>query len=130
MTLTEHALRGATIETGVVNRLRVGLPWYRSMPLSTLVEIELLLDGRPVPDIRLDIDGRALAVGELVTAVDRTWFLQDRQALTWSGDVPAADRAEVVLRMRLCLPNIVGPDGGALQVLQEARADLPVRARR
>ena len=47
MTLTEHVLRGAMLEARDPNRLRVGLPWFRSVPFSALVGLELIVDGRP-----------------------------------------------------------------------------------
>jgi hypothetical protein len=30
------------------------------------------------------------------------------------------------VRLRLHLPNLIGPDGGSIQVLQEVRAGVPV----
>jgi hypothetical protein len=127
MTLTEHALRGAALETGwPENRLPVGLPWFRSMPFSSITGLGLLVDGEPVPDVRLEVDGRPIAVDAL-GATDGYWFLQDRQALLWSAPVPA-DRADVVLHLRFQLPNLTLPDGGPALVLQEVRGVVPVVA--
>lgn len=126
MTLTEHALRGATIRAGAPNRLSVGLPWYRSLPCSAVLGIELEVDGVPVTDLRLRLDGEPVREPELA---GRSWFLQDRHVLEWTDPVRPAGSADVVLRMRLQLPNLVGP-AGAVQVLQEARARVPVEAAR
>jgi hypothetical protein len=125
MTLTEHALQRAVIERGATNRLAVGLPWFRSMPYSSITAIELHVDDEPVHDVRLEVDGRPIAPSGPDAAADY-WFLQDRHELAWSGPVPA-ERARVVLRMRLQLPNLTLPDGSAAQVLQEVRAEVPVR---
>ena len=54
------------------------------------------------------------------------WFLQDRAGLEWRAPVPSAAASEVVLRVRLQLPNLVGPGGTAVQVLQEVRGTVPV----
>jgi hypothetical protein len=118
MTLTEHALQGAVLETGSTNRLCVGLPWFRSMPFSAILGLELSVAGEPVADVRLE---RAATAGAY-------WFLQDRQALRWPGSPVPGERAEVVLRMRLQLPNLTRPDGGAVEVLQEVRGEVPVVA--
>ncbi|MGN6445228.1 hypothetical protein [Amnibacterium sp.] len=125
MTLAEHALRGAVLSVGPWCRLAVGLPWFRSMPLSAVVSVALLVDGRAVPDLRVELDGRLLPVGELATLVDRYWFVQDRLTLAWSG-WSLSGAVEVALRVRLHLPFLTGPGGGSLQVLQESRGTVPV----
>jgi hypothetical protein len=95
------------------------------MPFSSITGLGLTVQGEPVDDVRVEVEGEPLAVDDLPRAADRYWFLQDRQVLVWSGAVPA-DRAEVVLRMRLQLPNLTLPDGAAAQVLQEVRGEVPV----
>ena len=132
MTLTEHALTGAVLRVGrpdgLPNRLPVGLPWYRSMPFSSLVGLELLLDGLAVAGVGLEVDGSATPIEGLRDVADRYWFLQDRRVLSWRDPAPIGERADVVLRIRLHLPNLTGPDGGSLQVLQEVRGVVPAEA--
>lgn len=129
MTLTEHALRGALLSAGAPSRLVTGLPWYRSMPLAAVLALDLEVDGTPVAGIRLRLDDRCVPVEAL--ALERgSWFLQDRHALEWDAPVPVVGIAEVVLRMRLQLPNLLGPGGAGVQVLQEVRAAVPVEAAR
>ena len=123
MTLTGHVLRGTVLESGATNRLAVGLPWFRSMPFSSITGLELQVQGEPVPDVRLEVEDRPLA--SRLGGTDGYWFLQDRCRLLWTGPVPA-ERAAVVLRMRLQLPNLTLPDGSAAQVLQEVRGEVPV----
>jgi len=127
VTLVEHALRGAVLEPDRPCRLRIGLPWYRSLPLSAILGIDLTLDGRSVTGLRLRSRDRVVPVGALATQ-HASWFLQDRYELEWDGPAPSAPTAEVVVRMRLQLPNLVGPGGSAVQVLQEVRASVPARA--
>jgi hypothetical protein len=126
MTLTEHALRGAVLTAGAPCRIAVGLPWYRSMPLSAILGIELTIDGDAVPDLHLRLASRSLPVGRLGHLDDLAWFLQDRNELEWRAPVPSGGAADVVLRMRLQLPNLVGPGGTLVQVLQEVRGTVPV----
>jgi hypothetical protein len=126
VTLTEHALRGAVVRAGAVNRLSVGLPWYRSLPLSAVLGIELRLDDEPVIGLRLRLQDRAVDVSELAELGSRSWFLQDRQLLEWAAPAPSSMLPDVVLRIRLQLPNLVGPDGSAVQVVQEVRSRVAV----
>lgn len=128
MTLVEHALRGAVLTVGPPCRLLVGLPWYRSMPLSAVVGVDLTIDGEAVPDLRVRLERESVSVADLGRLEGRTWFLQDRAELEWRGPVPSGAAADVVLTVRLQLPNLVGPGGAAVQVLQEVRGTLPVEA--
>jgi len=126
MTLAEHALRGAVLTAGSPCRLAVGLPWYRSMPLSAVLGIDLTIDGEVVPDLHLRLESGSVPVVGLDRLTDLTWFLQDRAELEWRAPAPSGAAADVVLRMRLQLPNLVGPGGAAVQVLQEARGTVRV----
>jgi hypothetical protein len=126
MTLAEHALRGAVLTAGSPCRLAVGLPWYRSMPLSAVLGIDLTIDGEVVPDLHLRLESEAVPVVDLDSLTDLTWFLQDRAELEWCAPAPSGAAADVVLRLRLQLPNLVGPGGAAVQVLQEARGTVRV----
>lgn len=126
MTLVEHALRGAVLRAGPPCRLPVGLPWYRSMPLSAVLGVDLTIDGEAVPDLRLRLERESFSVADLGRLEGRTWFLQDRAELEWRAPVPSGAAADVVLTVRLQLPNLVGPGGTTVQVLQEIRGTLPV----
>ncbi|HET6824819.1 MAG TPA: hypothetical protein VFH64_02745 [Amnibacterium sp.] len=126
MTLVEHALRGAVLTAGASCRLPVGLPWYRSMPVSAVLGIDLTIDGEAVPDLRLRVENRSIPVAELGRVEDLAWFLQDRAGLDWPAPAPSGAAVDVVLRVRLQLPNLVGPGGTAVQVLQEVRGTVPV----
>jgi hypothetical protein len=128
MTLTEFALRGSEIRVGPVNRLAVGLPWFRSTPLAALVDAELRIDDRAVHDLGLEVAGLAVPVDALAVLTDRYWSVQERRVLTWTDPLPpGAEEVDAVLRLRLHLPFLTGPDGRSVQVLQEARACVPVR---
>ena len=128
MTLTEHALIGSVLTTGADHRMLVGLPWYRSMPYSSVVRLSLTVDGVPVEELQLEAADGWADVASLAAMTDRSWFLQDRRPLRWRPTRPLGERAEIVLRVGLHLPNLVGPTGDGVQVLQEVRGEVPVRA--
>lgn len=127
MTLTEHAIRGSVLVSGAHHRLEIGLPWYRSMPFSSVVAIEVRVDGAPAARVHLGVAGEWLPVHALAQLRERYWFLQDRHRLRWEADGPVADTADVTVRMRLHLPFLTGPDGSGVKVLQEIRGIVPVR---
>ncbi|SIT67368.1 sugar phosphate isomerase/epimerase [Microbacterium sp. RU33B] len=109
MTLTplrDDAL--ASSASGTV--LRLSLPWIRSLPLASLTDPAVMVDGVLVEDLRVMVDDRAMVPTELVD-LDGWWFQQDRITLTWERAlVPGAH--EVSIDFSLRIPYLqVGPDG-------------------
>lgn len=63
-------------------RLRLGLPFYRALPLSCIEDYRLTVDGEPVDgaDMRLEIQGKSLSVGDLPPEYEDLWWNVDRKA--------------------------------------------------
>ncbi|WP_322048116.1 C-glycoside deglycosidase beta subunit domain-containing protein [Paraburkholderia sp. J67] len=57
----------------------VRLPWYRSLPLSTVDVAEILLDGEPIDlaDVTFEIEGQTLRPEELRALTDQWWYVLD-----------------------------------------------------
>jgi len=88
--------------------LRVGLPWIRSLPLASLSDLEVAVDGTPVRGIRLRIGDRLVTD---TADVAGWWYVQDR--LVVEGDRPLDEGPhEVAVSFRLAVPYLqAGPDG-------------------
>ncbi|GAA1942953.1 hypothetical protein [Microbacterium deminutum] len=104
--LRDDALRSA--EDGFA--LRLGLPWIRSLPLASLHDLMLEIDGVPVERIWLELGGRRVEPAALAQESD-WWFLQDR--VTIRGERMLAPGAhDVSLSFGLVVPYLqTGPDG-------------------
>ncbi|GGI47475.1 hypothetical protein BCL57_002173 [Agromyces flavus] len=77
--------------------LRLSLPWIRSLPVSSLSELRVSIDGTAVEDLRARPDGE-------------WWFLQDR-LLVEAGDPLEEGEHEVAVSFRLVIPYLpAGPD--------------------
>lgn len=89
--------------------LRLSLPWIRSLPLASLGDIEVSLDGSTVPGLTVAVGERLIAVSAL--AFERGWwFVQDRVVL--HGRVPVEGVHDVTVDFRLLVPYLqAGPDG-------------------
>jgi hypothetical protein len=90
----------------------VQLPWYRSLWLSAVDDVEVSVNGAPVPKdhIRFELQGRSYTVDELPEQSETLWFVADRPDVVATLDeMPepgAAITVEVVLTMRLLYMQI------------------------
>lgn len=107
--MTLHALRDdALAATGRGFVLRLGLPWIRSLPLSSLRDLAVSVDGRTVA-VRIRVDGRLVAPESLADE-DGWWFIQDRLVLEGDEELTAGAH-EVVVDFGLLVPYLqTGPD--------------------
>lgn len=97
----------------------VQIPWYRSLWLSAVDDVEVRVNGTAVDRdrIRFSLGGRDYRIEELPEQSETLWFLADRpDVLVELDEVPAAGAeitVEVVLTMRLLYMQIMpGADGG------------------
>ena len=109
--MTLSALRDdalASVGDGFV--LHLGLPWIRSLPLASLEDLTVTIDGEPVEALTIELDGRDVHSGALADE-DGWWFLQDRLAIR--GDLALSSGAHnVAVEFRLVIPYLqTGPDG-------------------
>jgi hypothetical protein len=82
------------------------VPWYRSLWLSSVSDIAVAVDGRPVPtgELRVELAGRSYRVDELPEQWDTLWFIQDRLVVVVPGEPPAEGQqvdVEVTIDLRL-----------------------------
>ncbi|WP_173921649.1 DUF6379 domain-containing protein [Agromyces sp. Marseille-P2726] len=90
--------------------LRLSLPWIRSLPLSSLHELEVRIDGDRIDGLRIMLGDR-LIESELVSRERGWWFLQDRVAIRGTRVLePGAH--DVAVSFRLVIPYLqAGTDG-------------------
>ena len=90
----------------------VQLPWYRSLWLSAVDDVEVTVNGTPVPKdrLRFELNGRSYRIEELPEQSETLWFVADRpDVVAQLDDVPAPGEkltVEVVLVMRLLYMQI------------------------
>jgi hypothetical protein len=117
--LREDALREH--EDGLA--LSVRLPWYRSLPLSCVEEIEVVLDGEPIPaeNLRLVVGGRERRLDELQARHDEEWFVRDPASILVPRPVRAGEAHDVRVAIRCRIPYIsTAPDTPLRQVTERA----------
>lgn len=69
---------GGSHEGGRI-KAELRLPWYRSLPVST-VEVEIVeIDGQPVPPelIRFELDGQSYRLSDMEEQTGHVWYVLD-----------------------------------------------------
>jgi len=88
--------------------LRLCLPWIRALPLSSITELVVVIDGEPV-EVIASLDGRMVPV-ERLSDERGWWFVQDRLLLA-GGRVLRPGVHDVSVSFRLLIPYLAaGPD--------------------
>lgn len=109
--MTLAALREDALSTranGFV--LRLSLPWIRSLPVASLLDPEMRIDGVEAGALTVQIGDRTVSPHSL--AHERGWwFVQDRIVLHGRTTVTPGPH-EVTVSFRLVVPYLqAGPDG-------------------
>ena len=92
-------------------RLAMRLPWYRSLPFSTVEVAALAIDGAPVDlaTVRVEYEGNSWSLAEMGEQVDAFWFVRDSAFLLVPGRAGQAGEAhEVALTLHVNPPYIPG----------------------
>ena len=81
--ITDGGLKAT--EAGFTLDIRV--PWYRSLPLSTISVADLKVDGEPIPAeaIHFQVNGKSFPLDQLRQHPEEWWFVLDSAFLEVSG---------------------------------------------
>ena len=99
--------------------LSLTIPWYRSLWLSSVVRLQVTIDGEEVPesDLSFELGGIRYRLDELAAQSEVLWYLQQHPLLIVRRDAPIAlgESHEVGIVGELRLPYMQiapGQDGG------------------
>ena len=114
---------GLSAERGGL-KLAMRLPWYRSLPFSTVEVASLAIDGQPVDlaSARVEYDDKSFPLADMGEQVDAFWFVRDSAFLFLPGRAEASgEEHEVALTINVNPPYIPGmkranPQAAALRV--------------
>jgi Domain of unknown function (DUF6379) len=126
MTIQDRLLgAGSLTATNEGFDLAIRLPWYRSLPLSTIEPAELRINAQPIDlsRVKLRINGKTIPNSELPERTDEVWFVRDDLTLEVSGTpVKAGADVDVQFTLNVYPPYIPG-------MCWVTRADRRLRAR-
>jgi hypothetical protein len=126
MTIQDRLLgAGSLTATDEGCELAIRLPWYRSLPLSTIEPAELRINAQPIDlsRVKVRINGKSIPASELPERIDEVWFVRDDLTLEVSGTpVKAGADVDVQFTLNVYPPYIPG-------MCWVTRADRRLRAR-
>jgi hypothetical protein len=109
----------------------VRMPWYRALPMSSVGDMIINLDGHEVPaeSITWTCEGRTYTREELTGSWQTWWFPTDTAYMT--GDLPEGytpgESAQVTIQLGLYIPYI-NAGTGILKIVEKDSKSLPVRS--
>lgn len=92
-------------------RIDIRLPWYRSLPVSTVEVGAVAIDGKPVNlgDVSFELAGREIPLAAMTDQVDIVWYVLDSAYLNVRTNPPARGAPhEVSVTLNLYPPYIRG----------------------
>ena len=100
-------------------RLAMRLPWYRSLPFSTVEVASLMIDDTPVDldAVRVEYEDHSWSLAEMAEQTDAFWFVRDSAFLLLPGTSgTAGDERRVALTLNVNPPYIPGMKRANLRV--------------
>jgi hypothetical protein len=127
--MTDHVLVDSeiTIKDNQA-RMNIGLPWFRNLPFSSILDISLELDGIAITssEIALCVAGKYWPIPELSQLTEQSWFLQDRAAIEFKAPASLGESADCTVSLLMLIPNMfMGPDK-PLEIPSQVREQIPV----
>lgn len=92
-------------------RLAMRLPWYRSLPFSTVEVGALAIDGRAIDlsGARIEYDGKSWPLAENGEQVNEFWFVRDSAFLVLPDvSIAPGESHQVALTVNVSPPYIPG----------------------
>jgi hypothetical protein len=91
-------------------RVEVRLPWYRSLPLSTVRIEKVAVDSKEVPldKARFEVGGLSAPVPELENLTNDFWFVLDSGYVSFPADIEPGSKHQVDVTVTVFPPYIPG----------------------
>lgn len=102
-------------DAGVVQRntqsiVELRLPWYRSLPLSTVEIAEVTVNGKRLPNAQLsfELEGNHYQIDSLEALTQHVWYVLDSAYLTFDNTQFGSGTHQLSVLMTLYPPYIKG----------------------
>lgn len=112
MTMVDHVISSLKAD-GNAMLLEVGLPWFRSLPISCVNGLIVTIGENSfnTDDLQIEIDGRFVSMTTLPDSDFGEWYLQDRKKVRVPMKSKSSELQKVRVQFDLVIANIFsGPN--------------------
>ena len=129
MTMVDHVLREDSLHaTDNAMLLEVGLPWFRSLPLSCVNGLIVTIGDQQFKthELQIELDGKFIELQSLPESDLGEWFLQDRKLIKIPTSINRGELQKVRVQFEMVIPNIFPTPDKPAHLPMVAQAELQV----
>ncbi|MFM6977388.1 MAG: DUF6379 domain-containing protein [Micrococcales bacterium] len=129
MTMVDHVLRSdSLVATDNAMLLEVGLPWFRSVPLSCVNGLIVTIGDQQfqTDELQILVDDKFVAMNELPDSDFGEWYLQDRKTIKIPATLGRGELQKVRVQFEMVIPNIFPTPDKPAHLPMVAQAELQV----
>ena len=129
MTMVDHVLREDSLQASDnAMLLEVGLPWFRSVPLSCVNGLIVTIGDQQFEtnELQIEVDGKFIELQELPDSDLGEWFLQDRKRIKIPTSLSHGELQKVRVQFEMVIPNIFPTPEKPAHLPMVAQAELQV----
>lgn len=130
MTMVDHVLReDSLIVDGNAMLLDVGLPWFRSVPISCVNGLIVTIGEQQfkTAELQIQVGDNFVAMADLPGSDLGEWYLQDRKKVKVPTLLNKGESQKVRVQFEMVIPNIFPEPGKPAHLPMVAQAELVVR---
>lgn len=129
MTMVDHVLREDSLHASDnAMLLEVGLPWFRSVPLSCVNGLIVTIGNQQfkTDELQIEVDGVFIELQKLPDSDLGEWFLQDRKRIKIPASINRGELQKVRVQFEMVIPNIFPTPDKPAHLPMMAQAELQV----
>jgi hypothetical protein len=129
MTMVDHVLREDSLHaTDNAMLLEVGLPWFRSLPLSCVNGLIVTIGDQhfKTHELQIELNGKFIELQSLPESDLGEWFLQDRKLIKIPTSINRGELQKVRVQFEMVIPNIFPTPDKPAHLPMVAQAELQV----
>ena len=129
MTMVDHVLREDSLHaTDNAMLLEVGLPWFRSLPLSCVNGLIVTIGDQQFKthELQIELNGKFIELQSLPESDLGEWFLQDRKLIKIPTSINRGELQKVRVQFEMVIPNIFPTPDKPAHLPMVAQAELQV----
>ena len=129
MTMVDHVLQSdSLVASDNAMLLEVGLPWFRSVPLSCVNGLIVTIGDQQfqTEELQILVGDKYIAMNHLPESDFGEWYLQDRKVIKVPVGVQRGELQKVRVQFEMVIPNIFPTPDKPAHLPMVAQAELQV----